>query len=77
MTKRPVDEAIRAFYDTLDADKTAEASMEGAEPMEEPDDDEPPTLGRDEFMEELAKAKIALTIPTQTTLVENSRTAWV
>jgi transcription antitermination protein NusB len=55
MTKRPVDEAIRAFYDTLDADKMAEASMEGAEPMEEPDDDEPPTLGRDEFMEELAR----------------------
>ena len=28
MTKRPVDEAIRAFYDTLDADKIAEESME-------------------------------------------------
>jgi N utilization substance protein B len=49
MTKRPVDEAIRAFYDTLDADKVAE------EPMEEADDEEPPTLGRDEFMEELAR----------------------
>ncbi len=49
MTKRPVDEAIRAFYDTLDADKVAE------EPMEERDDDDPPTLGRDEFMEELAR----------------------
>ncbi|MGB6946419.1 MAG: transcription antitermination factor NusB [Bryobacteraceae bacterium] len=49
MTKRPVDEAIRAFYDTLDADKIAE------EPMEEKDDDEPPAPGRDEFMEELAR----------------------
>jgi len=54
MTKRPVDEAIRAFYDTLDADKIAE-SMEGAEPMEEADEEGPPTRGRDEFMEELAK----------------------
>ena len=49
MTKRPVDEAIRAFYDTLDADKIAE------EPMEEADDEEPSTPGRDEFMEELAR----------------------
>jgi len=54
MTKRPVDEAIRAFYDTLDADKVAE------EPMEEKDDDEPEeeesgASGRDPFMEELAR----------------------
>jgi transcription antitermination protein NusB len=54
MTKRPVDEAIRAFYDTLDADKIAE------EPMEEKDDDEPEeegsaAPGRDPFMEELAR----------------------
>jgi transcription antitermination protein NusB len=49
MTKRPVEEAIRAFYDTLDADKIAE------EPMEEKDDEEASTSGRDEFMEELAK----------------------
>ncbi len=49
MTKRPVDEAIRAFYDTLDADKIAD------EPMEEKDDDDPPAPGRDEFMEELAR----------------------
>jgi N utilization substance protein B len=53
MTKRPVDEAIRAFYDTLDADKIAQEPA--VEPMEEKDDDEPPTLGRDEFMEELAR----------------------
>jgi transcription antitermination protein NusB len=49
MTKRPVEEAIRAFYDTLDADKIAE------EPMEEPDEEGPSVPGRDEFMEELAK----------------------
>jgi transcription antitermination protein NusB len=54
MTKRPVDEAIRAFYDTLDADKLAE------DPMEEQDDEseEEPSAspsGRDEFMEELAR----------------------
>jgi transcription antitermination protein NusB len=54
MTKRPVEEAIRAFYDTLDADKIAE------EPMEEKDDDEPEEAGaaasgRDPFMEELAR----------------------
>ncbi len=52
MTKRPVEEAIRAFYDTLDADKLAE------EPVEDPDDETeegPPYSGRDEFMEELAK----------------------
>jgi N utilization substance protein B len=55
MTKRPVDEAIRAFYDTLDADKISEESMAGVEPMEEADDEEPSTPGRDEFMEELAR----------------------
>ena len=52
MTKRPVDEAIRAFYDTLDADKVAE------EPMEEQDDEaeeEDAASGRDQFMEELAR----------------------
>lgn len=54
MTKRPVEEAIRAFYDTLDADKIAE------EPMEEKDGDEPEeegsaASGRDPFMEELAR----------------------
>src|ERR1700722_13629028 len=54
MTKRPVDEAIRAFYDTLDADQLAE------DPMEEKDDDaeeeqSASRSGRDEFMEELAR----------------------
>jgi N utilization substance protein B len=52
MTKRPVDEVIRAFYDTLDADKLAE------EPMEE-EDGEPEEAatadGRDPFMEQLAR----------------------
>ena len=46
MTKRPVDEAIRSFYDTLEADKLAEEPVE-EEPPEQP--------GRDEFMEELAR----------------------
>jgi N utilization substance protein B len=55
MTKRPVEEAIRAFYDTLDADKNSEQSMQGVEPMEERDDEEVPTSGRDDFMEELAR----------------------
>ncbi len=55
MTKRPVDEVIRGFYNTLDADKAAEESNSEAEPMEEPDDGDPPTPGRDPFMEELAK----------------------
>jgi N utilization substance protein B len=56
MTKRPVDEAIRAFYDTLDADQMAAAeSSHQAEPMEEADDEGPSTPGRDEFMEELAR----------------------
>jgi N utilization substance protein B len=49
VTKRPVEEAIRAFYDTLDADKIAD------EPMEERDDEEAPASGRDPFMEELAR----------------------
>jgi transcription antitermination protein NusB len=47
MTKRPVDEAILAFYDTLDADKAAEEKVEEAEPESQD--------GRDEFMEELAR----------------------
>ncbi len=65
MTKRPVDEAIRAFYDTLDADKIAAGSMEHEpmeqEPMEqemeEQDDESGEELasGRDPFMEELAR----------------------
>jgi N utilization substance protein B len=53
MTKLPVEEAIRAFYDTLDADKAAE------EPVEE-EDDFTPQPGRDEFMEELAKGASAM-----------------
>jgi N utilization substance protein B len=48
MTKRPMEETIHAFYDTLRA--------EGApgEPAEESDEDAPLNR-RDEFMEELAK----------------------
>jgi N utilization substance protein B len=61
MTRRPVDEAIRAFYDTLDADQTSEEPMEEpeaveeAEPMKERDGAPGPALGRDDFMEELAR----------------------
>jgi transcription antitermination protein NusB len=47
MTKRPVDEAIRAFYDTLRADHLAEERVEDPDPEAE--------SGRDEFMEELAR----------------------
>ena len=52
MTKRPVEEAIRSFYDTLEADKQAE---EPVEDKEDHPDEEPPSSGRDEFMEELAR----------------------
>ncbi len=62
MTKSPVDEAIRAFYDTLDADKIAEGPA--FEPMEEKQDDEEEedvaTSGRDPFMEELARGASAM-----------------
>jgi N utilization substance protein B len=51
MTKRPVEDAIRLFYDTLDADKMAEEPVE-EEPPEQP--------GRDEFMEELATGASAM-----------------
>jgi len=50
MTKRPVEDAIRAFYDTLDADKVAE------ERVEESDSDQ----GRDSYMEELATGASAM-----------------
>jgi transcription antitermination protein NusB len=70
MTKRPVDEAIRAFYDTLDADKVAE------EPMEEPDDgleeDEASTSGRDTFMEELARGASEMAPDIDHRITENS-----
>ena len=46
MTKRPVEDVIRSFYDTLDTDKMAEEPVED-EPAEQP--------GRDEFMEQLAR----------------------
>ena len=61
MTKRPMEETIGAFYDTLHA--------EGApgEPAEEPSqdsntesDDDAPRSGRDEFMEELVKGASAM-----------------
>lgn len=55
VTKRPVDEAIRSFYDTLEADKAAEERVEEAE-----ESDETPQDGRDEFMEELARGASAM-----------------
>src|SRR5580693_2365918 len=51
MTKRPVDEAIRSFYDTLHADHMAEERVEEVEAEAGPEADG----GRDEFMEELAR----------------------
>jgi len=57
VTKRPVDEAIRAFYDTLEADKSAEAKVEEVNPEEA---DETGQDGRDEFMEELARGTSAM-----------------
>src|SRR5579863_49055 len=54
MTKRPMEDAIRSFYDTLDADKTAEQRVE-----EDPGEAAEPG-GRDPFMEELATGASAM-----------------
>jgi transcription antitermination protein NusB len=58
MTKGPMDETIHAFYDTLRAEGAPEAA-------EEPDDqiqpgDDPPSDGRDLFMEELVNGASAM-----------------
>jgi N utilization substance protein B len=58
MTKRPMEETIHAFYDTLRAEGAPEAA-------EEPDDqnhpsDDPPSDGRDAFMEELVNGASAM-----------------
>jgi transcription antitermination protein NusB len=58
MTKRPMEETIHAFYDTLRAEGAPEAA-------EEPDDqnqpsDDPPSDGRDPFMEELVNGASAM-----------------
>jgi transcription antitermination protein NusB len=58
MTKRPMEETIHAFYDTLRAEGAPEAA-------EEPDDqnqpsDDPPSDGRDLFMEELVNGASAM-----------------
>jgi transcription antitermination protein NusB len=77
MTKRPVDEAIRAFYDTLDADKIAAESMEH-EPMEEEteekDDESGEELasGRDPFMEELARGASQMAADIDQRIAEKS-----
>jgi transcription antitermination protein NusB len=54
MTKRPMEETISAFYDAL----RAEGAPEPAE--ESDDDDEPPSDGRDAFMEELVHGTSAM-----------------
>jgi N utilization substance protein B len=54
MTKRPMDETIHAFYDTL----RAEGAPEAAEESDEENDD--PRDGRDEFMEELVNGASAM-----------------
>ena len=53
MTKRPMQETIHAFYDTLRAEGAPEAA-------EEPDDEDPPSDGRDAFMEELVNGTSAM-----------------
>lgn len=68
MTKRPVDEAIRSFYDTLRADKTAEEKVEEAEPDSESESNE----GRDEFMEELARGASAMAPDIDDRIAEKS-----
>lgn len=57
MTKRPMDEAIRGFYDTLHAEGAPDGPAE--EPDEESGDAGQPG-DRDEFMEELAKGASAM-----------------
>lgn len=68
MTKRPVDDAIRAFYDTLRA--------EGApgEPAEESSDEDAGVSsdGRDEFMEELARGASAMAADIDHRIAEKS-----
>lgn len=53
MTKRPMEETIHAFYDTLRAEGAPEAA-------EEPDEEDPPNDGRDAFMEELVNGASAM-----------------
>jgi len=54
MTKRPMEETIHAFYDTL----RAEGAPEAAEESDEENDD--PRDGRDAFMEELVNGASAM-----------------
>ncbi|HEX5226057.1 MAG TPA: transcription antitermination factor NusB [Bryobacteraceae bacterium] len=70
VTKRPMDEAIRAFYDTLDADKAAEVRVE--EDDEERVDEEEDKGGRDEFMEELARGASAMAPELDQRIAEKS-----
>ena len=58
MTKRPMEETIHAFYDTL----RAEGAPEAAEEPDDPDQpsEGPPSGGRDLFMEELVNGASAM-----------------
>ena len=56
MTKRPMDETIHAFYDTL----RAEGAPEPAEESDEESNEDTPRDGRDLFMEELAQGASAM-----------------
>jgi N utilization substance protein B len=58
MTKRPMEETIHAFYDTLRAEGAPEAAEEPDDPNQPSDD--PPTNGRDLFMEELVTGASAM-----------------
>jgi N utilization substance protein B len=58
MTKRPMEETIHAFYDTLRAEGAPEAA-EDPDDQDQPSDD-PPSEGRDAFMEELVNGASAM-----------------
>jgi len=63
MTKRPMDETIHAFYDTLRAEGAPEAAEESDEENEDPRDGRDEFASRDErdlFMEELVNGASAM-----------------
>ena len=70
MTKRPVEEAIRSFYDALDADKIAEEPME--EKDDEAEDEGAAAPGRDPFMEELARGASEMALDIDHRIAEKS-----
>jgi transcription antitermination protein NusB len=61
MTKRPMEETIIGFYDTLHAEGApGEPAEEADEESEEDSNANPSSGGRDEFMEALAKGACAM-----------------